>query len=149
MTTVDRLLDAITAATIPSADVWADDAVLDATVPNWRMTIPGADAIRAEFAKWYADEGEFEQLDLLPIPGGTIVRFLLTWTEQGIPHAAHQAHFLRVEDDRIVAHQVWCGGRWAADLMADMEQSMIENMQIENMQIEEMQIEEMQMGATT
>jgi len=124
MTTIDRFLAAVTSASIPSADdVWSADAVLDATVPNWRMTINGADGIRAEFAKWYADKGEYEQLDQMPIPGGSIVRFLLTWTEHGIPHATHEAHFLQIRDDRIVAHQVWCGGRWPADLMAEMEKA--------------------------
>jgi len=135
-TTVDRFLDAITSATIPSADLWAPDAVVDATVPNWRMTLRGPDAIRAEFARWYADKAEFEQVDRLPIPGGTIVRFLLTWTEQGIPHATHEAHFLQVTDDRIVAHQVWCGGRWAADLLAEMEQAQMESAQMESARLE-------------
>ena len=124
MTTIDRFLAAVTSASIPAADdVWAADAVLDATVPNWRMTIRGAYGIRAELTKWYADKGEYEQLDQVPIPGGTAVRFLLTWTEHGIPHVAHQAHFLQIRDDRIVAHQVWCGGRWAADLLAEMEKA--------------------------
>jgi hypothetical protein len=124
MTTIDRFLTAVTSASIPSAaDVWASDCVVDATVPNWHMSLRGADAIRAEFAKWYADPGSYEQLDQTAIPGGAIVRFLLTWTEHGIPHAAHQAHFMQVQDDRIVAHQVWCGGRWAADLMAEMEEA--------------------------
>jgi hypothetical protein len=124
MTTIDRFLAAVTSASIASAeDVWSSDAVLDATVPNWHMTINGADAVRAEFAKWYADKGEFEQLDQVPIPTGVAVRFLLTWTEHGIPHAAHQAHFLQIRDDRIVAHQVWCGGRWPADLLAEMEKA--------------------------
>jgi hypothetical protein len=124
MTTIDRFLAAVTSASIASAeDVWSSDAVLDATVPNWHMTINGADAVRAEFAKWYAAKGEFEQLDQVPIPTGVAVRFLLTWTEHGIPHAAHQAHFLQIRDDRIVAHQVWCGGRWPADLLAEMEKA--------------------------
>jgi hypothetical protein len=124
MTTIDRFLTAVTSASIPSAaDVWAPDCVVDATVPNWRMSLRGADAIRAEFAKWYADPASYEQLDRTPIPGGAIVRFLLTWTEHGIPHAAHQVHVLQVRDDRIVAQQVWCGGRWAADLMAEMEKA--------------------------
>jgi SnoaL-like domain len=124
MTTIDRFLAAVTSASIPSADdVWSADAVLDATVPNWRMTINGAEAIRAELTKWYAGKGEYEQLDQVPIPGGSVVRFLLTWTEHGIPHVVHQAHFLQIRDDRIVAHQVWCGGRWAADLLAEMEKA--------------------------
>ena len=59
---IDKFLDAIQGATIPGCDVWSEDAMLDATVPNWRLHAAGADAIRAEYAKWFADPGKFEEL---------------------------------------------------------------------------------------
>jgi len=37
-----------------------------------------------------------------------------------VPHAAHQAHVLGIEGDRVVRHEVWCGGRWSAELQAEM-----------------------------
>ena len=117
---VGRFLAAVEGARISDCDAWADDAFLDATVPNWRMTRRGADAIRAEYGRWFADPGRFEQLRRIPTPGGEVVEYLLTWEEQGVPHAAHHVHILQVDDDRITADIVMCGGRWPAPLLAEM-----------------------------
>jgi hypothetical protein len=118
---VDRFLEAIEAATIPACDAWAADAFVDATVPGWRFTMPDADAIRAEYAKWFAFPGQFENLEREPIGDGELVEYVVTWEEQGVPHAAHHMHKLRVEDGVIVSDTVMCGGRWPAALLAEME----------------------------
>jgi hypothetical protein len=118
---VGRFLAAVEGARVPDCDAWADDAVLDATVPNWRLTRRGADAIRAEYGRWFADPGRFEQLRRIPTPGGEVVEYLLTWEEQGVPHAAHHVHILEVDGDRITADTVMCGGRWPASLLGEME----------------------------
>jgi hypothetical protein len=121
-TFTDRFLDAIVNATIADADVWTDDAHLDATVPEWRFTATGADAIRATYATWFADAGRFEELRSLPTPGGIVVEYLLTWEDAGVPHAAHHAHLLTLaEDGRIAEDHVFCGGRWSASRLAEME----------------------------
>ncbi len=117
---VDRFLAAIEAGGMPAPDVFAPDAVLDATVPNWRFAVRGGEAVRGELARWYADSGTFEDLARTPVPGGELVRFTLRWEESGVPHAAHQAHVLSIEDGRIQTDQVWCGGRWPAALLAEM-----------------------------
>ncbi|MDT4964443.1 MAG: hypothetical protein QOF87_4090 [Pseudonocardiales bacterium] len=49
-TAVDQFLTAVESGEIAGCGVWRDDAVLDATVPNWRFQVTGADAIRAEYA---------------------------------------------------------------------------------------------------
>lgn len=121
MNPVDLFLDAVTGATIGGCRAWADEAVLDATVPNWRMRLRGAGRIRSQLAQWYADKGRFEEFSRVPIePDTQLVRFVLTWTEHGVPHAAHQAHVIRVNGDRITDHVVYCGGRWPAGLLARM-----------------------------
>ena len=43
-----------------------------------------------------------------------MVEYTLSWSENGVPHAAHHMHLLTVRDDRIVADTVMCGGRWPA-----------------------------------
>jgi hypothetical protein len=123
MTVIDKFLDAIKNARIPGCDVWSADATLDATVPNWRLYAEGADAIRAEYAKWFADPARFEELRRCPLDGGTgeVVEYTLSWAENGVPHAAHHVHLLTVREDRIVADTVFCGGRWPASLLAEME----------------------------
>jgi hypothetical protein len=123
-TTVDRLLAAIeSGAGATVADLYADGALLDATVPGWRFTRSGPQAIAAEYASWFADSGRFEELDRVAIPSGEVVTYVLTWEERGIPHAAHHCHQLTLDaaSGRISADRVFCGGRWDAILLASME----------------------------
>jgi hypothetical protein len=120
---IEKFLQAIETATIPGCDVWSADATLDATVPNWRLHAAGADAIRAEYAKWFANPGRFEELRRCSVDGGAgeVVEYTLSWSENGVPHAGHHMHLLTIRDDRIVADMVFCGGRWPAALLAEME----------------------------
>ena len=141
---VEQFLHAIESATIPACDVWSADATLDATVPNWRLHAAGPDAIRAEYARWFADPGHFDELRHYPVGGANgaagaadgaagaadgaagggasdLVEYTLSWSENGVPHAAHHMHLLTVRDGRIVADTVMCGGRWPASLLAEME----------------------------
>ena len=102
---VEQFLKAIESAAIPGCDVWS------------------ADAIRAEYARWFADPGHFEELRHYQVSGGAsdLIEYTLSWTENGVPHAAHHMHLLTVRDEKIVADTVFCGGRWPAALLAEME----------------------------
>lgn len=120
---VDRFLDAVGQGTVASAsDIYAADVVLDATVPGWRLSAHGDDAVRAEYARWFADEATLEELDRHPTPGGEVVEYTLSWVEDGVPHAARHVHVLTIDRraDRIASDHVWCGGRWPASLLAEM-----------------------------
>lgn len=99
-------------------------------MPNWRMQLSGPEAIRAEYARWFADPARFEEIRRYPVTDGggdspgeltEIVEYSLSWSENGVPHAAHHLHVLTVRDDQIVADTVFCGGRWPASLLAEME----------------------------
>lgn len=118
---VQSLLDAMTAGTGVSAGIYRDDAVLDATVPNWRMEVAGADAISRQLSGWYRDPSKLERVRQLPFPGGVAVEVDLSWEDGAVPHATHQLHLLTIEDRRVAAHSIWCGGRWDAALLAEME----------------------------
>lgn len=117
---VSTLISDIASGTGIGGEVYAPDVAFDATVPNWRFQLSGADAVRDKLSSWYADPGEFSSLDRLPVPDGELVTFTLHWSEDGVDHTSHQAHLLAVTGDRISAHTVWCGGRWPADLVAEM-----------------------------
>lgn len=120
-TTVDRLLDAIAAGAGVPADLLAPTATLDATVPGWRFTVRGAEAVARQYSGWFADQATYEELERLPVEDGEVVTYLLTWTEKGVPHAAHHCHRLRLDGEgRIAADRFFCGGRWDAALLADM-----------------------------
>jgi hypothetical protein len=117
---IDQLLEAIEAGTVEACPAFASDVILDATVPNWRFTVTGSDAVTTELSRWYATAGTFEELSRTPLPEGELVTFTLRWEEDGVPHAVHQAHLLTVAAERITTDQVWCGGRWPAGLLAEM-----------------------------
>jgi hypothetical protein len=107
-----------------AADATTDDVELDATVPNWRMTAHGRDQVTAQLAEFYRHPGQFEQLAHWSIPGGQILEVTLNWTEDGVAHTAHQSHRLDLDDaGRISRDTIFCGGRWSADLRAEMEEA--------------------------
>jgi hypothetical protein len=117
---VDRFINAILDASCGSTDAFADDAVLDATVPNWRFVVRGGAAISEEFAKWFDHPASFDELRRTPLPDGELVEYTLAWTEDGVVHKTHQSHHLIVHDGKIVSDTAWCGGRWPASLLAEM-----------------------------
>jgi hypothetical protein len=122
-TTIDRFTRAIEAGNMASADVFCADVTLDATTPGWRFRRSGVTAVRGELAGWFADPGHFEALECTPIDGGAVIEFTLTWEEWGVPHACHQAHMVKMRDGRIASLTSFCGGRWPASLLAQMEQA--------------------------
>ncbi len=119
--TVDRLLEAIGRGDGVPPELFASDAVLDATVPGWRFTARGAGAVARQYSGWFADAAAFEELERLPADGAEVVTYLLAWSERDIPHAAHHCHVLRFDArGRISSDRFFCGGRWDADLLARM-----------------------------
>jgi hypothetical protein len=116
---VDALLAGIEAGAVPAA-VFADDAVLDATVPNWRFIARGGPAVQAELSHWFADPGTFEDLRRVRLADGELVEFTLTWEEDGVTHMCHQAHILGLRDGLVASDTAFCGGRWPAPLIAEM-----------------------------
>jgi len=122
---VGAFLAGIEGAALPE-DIFCDDIVLDATVPNWRFQVQGAGAVRDELGRWYADLGRFEELRRNRIDGGELVEFTLSWQEVGVPHTCHQAHILMVREDRIASDTVFCGGRWPEALLAQIDQAQLE-----------------------
>lgn len=119
---IDRLLDTIEAGRPVDQRIFDPLVVLDATVPNWRLVRRGPEAVADIFAQFYADPGHLDQLERQPIDGGELVELTLAWTEDGVAHLAHQVHLLEVADDgRIRRDTMFCGGRWSADLLEEME----------------------------
>jgi hypothetical protein len=118
---VDRFLDAILGAGVTGCGAFAEDAVLDATTPDWRFTTQGVTATESEFAQWYADLGRFGAQSRTPVEGGGLVEFVLDWYEEGGPHRCHQMHLLALDDRGLIADDTaLCGGRWDSTLMAEM-----------------------------
>jgi hypothetical protein len=119
--TVDRFLGAVAAGAGIPTSVLAADVVLDATVPGWRFTTRGSEAVALQYGTWFADSAALEELERLPVDGGEVVSYLLTWEANGVPQAAHHCHVLRFDGDgRIARDRSFCGGRWDAARLAEM-----------------------------
>ena len=118
---VTVFLDAVESARFGQLDPFGPDVELDATVPNWRFSTTGAAAVRGELGQWFAQPGRFEQLRRTGLPAGELVEFTLQWAEDGVDFRCHQVHVFEVRDGAIVADRVWCGGRWPASLVAEMQ----------------------------
>ncbi len=95
-----------------TSNIWAEDAVLDVVVPNWRMAVRGGAAIERQLQAWFRDAATFEELRRHLIASGEVVEFTVTWGEGGVPHAARQVHILELDaHGRISRDDMWCGGR--------------------------------------
>lgn len=121
-TGIDLLLDGICAGAV-SPHAYAADATWDGVVPGWRFALQGGPAIADEYGRWFAHPAELVELRRLATSAGEVVEYTVTWVENGVPHAGRHVHVLTVDPatGRIVAEHVWCGGRWPADLLAEME----------------------------
>lgn len=117
---ISDFLKAVEAAAIEQTDVYSDDAVLDATLPNWRICLVGPEAIKAEYSKWFCDPAAFVSLERIPVPDGELVIYEHEFMHDGVRHRGHHAHHLVVRDGKIAADTVWCGGKWAEPLLEDM-----------------------------
>lgn len=107
-----------------SPEHYTPDAALDAVVPGWRFTAEGPAAIAAEYGGWFRHPGRFADLRRLTTATGEVVEYTLTWTEDGVLHTGRHVHVLDLDGEgRIAADHVWCGGRWPADLLAQMGQA--------------------------
>ncbi len=120
---VDRFIDAIRRASFGDADeIYSPGVGLDATVPGWRFKLTGSDAVTDEYRRWFGAHSEFSELQRHRTAHGEVVEYFITWTENGVAHGAHHAHLLTVDaaSDRITDDHVFCGGRWPASLLAEM-----------------------------
>jgi len=119
---VGAFLDGIEDAVLPE-DIFCEDVVLDATVPNWRFEVRGVGAVRAELGQWFADPGHFVDVRRIKIDHIELVEFTLSWDEAGVRHHCHQAHIVTLRDDRIASDTAFCGGRWPEPLIARMHEA--------------------------
>jgi hypothetical protein len=122
-TACDRLLEAVTTPGTSTADVYATDAVFDATVPGFRFAVHGAEKIGYQYAEWFRDPATFDELERHATPTGEVVEYTIAWEEDGVLHAAHHVHVLSIdaEADRVTSDRFWCGGRWPATVLAEIE----------------------------
>lgn len=123
--TVSRLLEAITAGTGVPQELFAPDAVLDATIPGFRFAQHGPEHVAGQMSSWFAHPGAFDDLERTALARDVeLVRFVLTWDEDGDRWAAHQSHLVELEGDLIRHVEMFCGGRWDSRRQAEIAAAM-------------------------
>ncbi len=119
--TTERFLEAIASGAGVPRDLLADDVVLDATVPGWRFTVRGPEAVARQYGVWFDAPATLEELERWSGEGGEVLTYVQSLEDNGVPHAAHHCHLLRFDaDGRIVRDRFFCGGRWDAARLAEM-----------------------------
>ena len=76
------------AAGFADTDAFADDAVSDTTVPNWRLQVEGAPQLRAQYAKWFDYPAELSEVRRTPLLYGELLEYTRSWTQKASPTAA-------------------------------------------------------------
>lgn len=118
---VAAFLDQLADGGVLDTAIFDDGVVLDSTVPNWRFELVGTDPVCQQLGAWFAIPGEYEWVRRQATPTGELVEFFFCWEENDMPYAAHQLHLLDIEHGRIWRDTMFCGGRWPAPLLAEME----------------------------
>jgi hypothetical protein len=123
-TAIDGFLAEVLRGSMSSTH-YAPRAVLDAVVPGWRLAAEGPASIVEQYRRWFRHPARFADLRRLPTATGEVIEYTLTWTEDGVAHTGRHVHLIDLDDttSAIVSDHVWCGGRWPADLLAQIDQA--------------------------
>jgi hypothetical protein len=118
---IGRFLEALrTAKWAGLEDAYTDDAVFDASVPNWHFQYEGASKCVDQLADWFGIEPTVFEPTVTATESGCVVDFELRRMCPGNPaenHAPHlegtrQAHIFRLRDGKICEQRVYCSGEW-------------------------------------
>lgn len=104
------------------ADLYTEDALFDAHVPDWRFQVQGPDAIARQIQQWFQLPGSFHDVVAhQTVSGDLIVRF--EWREEeGTDRAivSREMQQWRLAGGRIAEQVVFCAGRWDVPLVQKM-----------------------------
>lgn len=114
---VDRFIAAVRTAGFADTDAFAEEAVSDTTVPDWRLQIRGAPELRRQYAKWFDHPAELSEVRRTPLPDGELLEYTRAWIQDGGPHRGHHIHRFTFAGDAIAEDAHWCGGRWSEKLV--------------------------------
>jgi hypothetical protein len=85
-------------------DLYAEDALLDWSMPGRRARVTGADAVVAQLGAWWPGSGELTRWDEAEFPSGLTIEF----ERRAGNGLARQRQFVQIVGGRIVRHQAYC-----------------------------------------
>lgn len=117
----DRIVSTLVAGLRDGIDVaplYAEDAILDANVPDWRFQLKGAREIAAKVAEpdWWP-RASSPVVERTTVAGDTIVfELCTTFPRDGGTWLSRNAHILALDaDGRIARHTMYCTGDWSPE----------------------------------
>ena len=116
---VDRFLEAVGGAGFAGTEAFAENAVSDSTVPNWRLQLHSGPEIRAKYSAWFDYPATLAEVRRTPLPDGELLEYTRSWTQDGVPHKGHHIHRFKIVNDQIVEDAHWCGGRWNEGILKE------------------------------
>jgi hypothetical protein len=120
---IDRFPEAVTADPQKPEQrfepLYQPAATLDAVVPGWRFQRTGPAGIAAEYAQWFNHPTTLDEVRRHPTGSGEVLEYTAHWQDNNI----HHVHILNIDAQTglVAEDHVWCGGRWDAALLAQME----------------------------
>ena len=101
------------------AEIYAPDALLDVTFPQWRFQVRGTDAITGQFREWYPAGAPKEfRWEERPTAWGAVVEAeeIRTDAEGGL--YSRWINVFVTDGDRITNHVLYCSGMWDEEAVA-------------------------------
>lgn len=103
---------------------YAEDVILDGTVPRWRFSIQGIEAVLEQLEEWFPSQGELSDVRTTAGDDRLVIEFERRWTRP-VENDMHpelvcirQIHVLTVSDGLIIEHCGQCAGIWSSADMA-------------------------------
>ncbi|BCJ27606.1 hypothetical protein AB0I55_30480 [Actinocatenispora sera] len=100
------------------AGLFAPDAFLDLSVPQWRQQADGADTLVALRRRLHPSPGTVPRHRVDPTPTGFVVEWEERWTADGQDWYCREMARAEVTGGAISALSVYCTGDWDADTQA-------------------------------
>jgi hypothetical protein len=103
------------------ADLYADDAILDANVPDWRFQLKGADTIAAQFLdpEWWPPETTAVVERTTVSPRTVTFELRSTFERDGGTWLSRNVHILELGAlGLITRHTFYCTGEWSPETIA-------------------------------
>jgi hypothetical protein len=96
---------------------YGDDVLLDANVPKWRFQVRGRDGVLEGLAseELVKPDRRLTFLRATDTASGVLLETEMRFSEGGTLRQCREAHHLRVRENRVVEHVIWCTGIADAD----------------------------------
>lgn len=115
----ETLIERINART-SIADLYADDAILDANVPDWRFQIKGGDEVAKKFLdpEWWIG-GSVATIGRTTLTArGAAFELESRFDRNGGEWLSRNLHILEFDDGLITRHTMYCTGDWNPETIA-------------------------------